>query len=98
MDIGHKLSTSNLAFNEPEPWLSEYWASSANFQVTVFVSGCLHMLGKKCVIFDKHNKSKLIYHCAVGFDCILRTAEFKLADTVTLSKGEGTLIEWLLNL
>jgi len=33
------------------------------------------------------------YHCAVGLDCILRIAEFKLAETVTFSKGEGTLME-----
>lgn len=39
-----------------------------------------------------------MYHCAVGLDCILLIPELKLAETVTLDKGEGTLIEWLLNL
>lgn len=33
------------------------------------------------------------YQLAVGFDCMLIIAEFKLAETVTLSNGEGALIE-----
>lgn len=33
------------------------------------------------------------YHCAVGLDCMLRIAEFKLTETETLSNGDGTLME-----